>query len=211
MKKLIFLIGIIAITFTGCKDVASPQQKEYIKNKTQLFTQRTLWMKNTGKNGKNGKVSRTFVISRPFVKGSAILPINSEVVVTGFKRDIVVKYRGIVIKFIEFTAYDKDVRITPLAKQEAFDSLFQPTKVNLNKFTQLEQDNIAINEVVNGMSKEAVRAAIGMPTYPMTLSFNDNKWYYNNYLLVIFKDNKVITVKDNRVLKTKEVPAGQFK
>ena len=193
---------LILVTFSGCFS-PTPQQTLYIKNKTKLYTQYTIWIKHSDKN--------LFYVNKPFIEDTFVLPINSEVIVRGFRKDLIMDYRGRTIKYNHISVVDENGKVSNKAKQNLFDNLLQPTPLNLNSFTKLEQGNIEINEVVEGMSKEAVMTSIGIPFYPMTFSFNDNKWYYGNALLIVFKNNKAIRVKDNRVVMTKQVNNIPFK
>ena len=206
MKSI--LIGILVLSlFSGCS-VATPKQQGYIDNKTPLYTQRTIWIRNRGSINHPGN---DFEVSGPFLKDTAILPVNSKVTVWSFKKHLALKYRGRVIFFVKLKVVDENGKYTAEAKQKFFDDLLQPIKIDLSKFTELEQKNIELNEVAKGMSKEAVVVSIGSGTYPMTFSYDDDKWYYGNFLLIIFKDNKVVKIKDNRILMTKEVGNTPFK
>jgi hypothetical protein len=83
---------------------------------------------------------------------------------------------------------------------QAFDKLFASRKVNLSKFTRLEQEHIQSGTVAKGMSKEAVIVAIGYPPITETASLNSDTWVYwssrFNRFNVHFKNGKVGDIED---------------
>ena len=82
----------------------------------------------------------------------------------------------------------------------AFDKLFAKNKVNLSKFTALERTQIEKGTVAVGMSKDAVKVAIGYPPITETPTLDSNDWVYwsgrFNRFIVHFKDGKVIKIED---------------
>ncbi|NOQ14410.1 MAG: hypothetical protein GQ583_08050 [Methyloprofundus sp.] len=83
---------------------------------------------------------------------------------------------------------------------QAFDKLLAKTKVNLSRFSALEQKNIAKGSVAKGMSKSAVKVAIGYPPITKTPSLDGDKWTYwsnrFNRFIVHFAKDKVTQVQD---------------
>ncbi len=83
---------------------------------------------------------------------------------------------------------------------QAFDKLLANTKVNLSQFSSLEQKNIKQGAVAKGMSKQAVKVAIGFPPITRTASLEADAWTYwsnrFNTFIVHFEDNKVVRVQD---------------
>ena len=197
LLRTITISLLIAFSFTGCGSQATPKQAEYIKLKTPLYTQRAVWILSR-------RGGQTFVVQRPFRRGATVLPVNSEVTIHGFKGDLVLAYRGRYVKFLHLKALDENGRYSHETNQQFVTNLLNTSKVDLNKYSQLEQDNIATNTVKEGMSKEAVVLSIGIPTYPQTFSYQDNTWHFQNIMTVVFKDNIVIDVQDKRVYRTKE-------
>jgi hypothetical protein len=82
----------------------------------------------------------------------------------------------------------------------AFDKLFAKSKVNLSKFTALEQQHIQSGTVAPGMSKDAVIVAIGYPPITETMNLDSNLWVYwsgrFNRFNVHFNNGKVSKVED---------------
>jgi hypothetical protein len=83
---------------------------------------------------------------------------------------------------------------------QAFEKLFNKNKVDLSRFSKLEQENIQAGRVAKGMSKKAVLAAIGYPPITETPSIQYNEWTYwssrFNRFIVIFASDKVTEVRD---------------
>jgi len=198
----VILAVILGLFITGCGTPASPKQEEYIKNHQKLYTQRAVWIKQH-------RGSNVFVVVRPFTKSSTVLPTNSEVVIDGFKGDLVLSYRGRYVKFLHLKPIDKNGKRSKEGTQAFVDELLQLTKVDMHNYSEDIQESIHTNVVIKGMDREAVTLAVGKATYPETFSYYDDRWYFSNHkhktiLTVIFKDNKVIKVKDERVVRTKE-------
>ena len=82
----------------------------------------------------------------------------------------------------------------------AFDQIFAASKVNLKQFSKTERAQIEKGEVVKGMRKKAVLAAIGYPPKHVTPSLKYDDWVYWqskwNKFQVRFKDDRVVEVKD---------------
>lgn len=83
---------------------------------------------------------------------------------------------------------------------QAFDKLFGKEKVNLSGFSSLERENIDGGTVAKGMSKNAVKVAIGYPPITETMNLKANAWVYwsgrFNKFRVEFKSGKVSSVVD---------------
>ena len=83
---------------------------------------------------------------------------------------------------------------------QAFDKLLAKTKVNLSHFNLLEQENINKGSVAKGMSKLAVKVAIGYPPITRTTTLDSDQWtYWNNRFntfIVHFENDKVVRIQD---------------
>jgi len=84
--------------------------------------------------------------------------------------------------------------------EQAFAKLFGKNKVDLSKFSKLEQDNILAGKVVKGMSRKAVIAALGYPPITETPVLTGNQWTYwasrFDRFVVNFDNDKVIKIQD---------------
>ncbi|MBW6453820.1 MAG: hypothetical protein K0A92_08585 [Methyloprofundus sp.] len=83
---------------------------------------------------------------------------------------------------------------------QAFTKLFAKQQVNLSRFKRMERDHIKQGTLAKGMSKEAVRVAIGYPPIVRTPSLDSNKWTYwrskFNTFIVHFENDKVSRIQD---------------
>jgi len=83
---------------------------------------------------------------------------------------------------------------------EAFAKLFAKQEVNLSRFNRLERDNIKKGTVAKGMSRAAVKVAIGYPPITRTPSLDSNAWAYwssrFNTFIVHFENDKVSRIQD---------------
>jgi hypothetical protein len=83
---------------------------------------------------------------------------------------------------------------------QAFNKLFAQQKVNMSQFNRLETKNIEAGTVEKGMSKKAVKVAIGYPPITRTSSLAADAWVYwrnrFNTFIVNFKNDKVTKVVD---------------
>ncbi len=83
---------------------------------------------------------------------------------------------------------------------QAFAKLFAKQEVNLSRFNPLERDNINKGIVAIGMSKAAVKIAIGHPPIVRTPSLDSNAWTYwssrFNTFIVHFENDKVSRIQD---------------
>ena len=82
---------------------------------------------------------------------------------------------------------------------QAFDKLLAKTKVIISQFSSLEKKNIKEGTVAKGMSKQAVKVAIGYPPITRTNSLESDAWtYWSNRFrtfIVHFENNKVIRIQ----------------
>jgi hypothetical protein len=83
---------------------------------------------------------------------------------------------------------------------QAFNKLFAQKKVDMSIFNRLETKNIEAGTVAKGMSKKAVKIAIGYPPTTRTSSLAADAWVYwrnrFNTFIVNFKNDKVTSVVD---------------
>ncbi|RLA23378.1 MAG: hypothetical protein DRQ62_06430 [Gammaproteobacteria bacterium] len=83
---------------------------------------------------------------------------------------------------------------------QTFAKLFAKQEVNLSRFNRLERDNIKKGTVAKGMSRAAVKLAIGYPPIVRTPSLDSNEWTYwssrFNTFIVHFENDKVSRVQD---------------
>lgn len=84
--------------------------------------------------------------------------------------------------------------------QQAFNKLFAKQKINLGQFNKLEKEHIDAGTVAVGMSKKAVKVAIGYPPSTRTMNLDANSWVYwrhrYNTFSVNFKNDKVVEIVD---------------
>lgn len=82
----------------------------------------------------------------------------------------------------------------------AFMKLFNKNRVNLSRFSRLEQENIQAGRVAKGMSKLGVITAIGYPPITQTSSTQMNRWTYwssrFNRFIVEFQGDKVNQIQE---------------
>jgi len=88
-----------------------------------------------------------------------------------------------------------------LTNQQWSEKHFAETKVDLSKFSKLEQDAIASGMVKIGMSKDAVIVSRGYPPAHKTPSLNLPQWRYwktrfNTIAVSFDSNNKVSRIKD---------------
>jgi hypothetical protein len=84
--------------------------------------------------------------------------------------------------------------------KQAFNKLFALQKVSMSQFNSLETKNIEAGTVAVGMSKKAVKVAIGYPPITRTSSLAADSWVYwrnrFNTFIVNFKNDKVSSIVD---------------
>jgi len=94
---------------------------------------------------------------------------------------------------------ENSVRHTGDDAYQAFAKLFAKQEVGLSRFNQQERDNIKKGVVAKGMSKAAVKIAIGYPSIVRTPSLDSNKWtYWNspvNSFIVYFENDQVSRIQ----------------
>ncbi len=82
----------------------------------------------------------------------------------------------------------------------AFMKLFNKNRVNLSRFSRLEQEGIAVGRVVKGMGKQAVITAIGYPPVTQTSSTQMPRWTYwssrFNRFVVEFQGDRVSFIQE---------------
>ena len=79
--------------------------------------------------------------------------------------------------------------------QTAFKKVADVNKVDLQRFSAVEREAILSGQVIKGMSRKAVIAAIGYPPITETPTLDSNDWTYwahrFNRFIVHFKNDKV--------------------
>lgn len=84
--------------------------------------------------------------------------------------------------------------------QTAFNKIFGLKKVDLTPFSPAERDAIMAGQVIKGMNRKAVIAAIGYPPKHQTPSLTADNWtYWSNRFdrfIVRFKNNKVVSISE---------------
>ncbi|CAG7856750.1 hypothetical protein MCAMS1_01360 [biofilm metagenome] len=82
----------------------------------------------------------------------------------------------------------------------AFAKLFNKNRIDLSRFSKLEQEGIQAGRVVNGMSKQAVITAIGYPPITQTPTLQGNRWTYwssrFNRFVVEFLNDRVARIQE---------------
>jgi hypothetical protein len=126
-----------------------------------------------------------------------LVPINTQVQLQEMTDDDI---------FLEVLPEHTKLRIENVEKHtgdnttKAFAKLFAKDKVDLSRFSALEQENIVAGTVAEGMHKKAVIAAIGYPPITETPSLNANQWTYwssrFNRFIVHFNKDKVAKIHD---------------
>lgn len=127
----------------------------------------------------------------------ALLPVNTQVRLAEINDDEIV---------LEILPGLTKLEVENVAKHtgentvQAFMKLFNKNRVNLSRFSKLEQEAIAAGRVAKGMSKQAVITAIGYPPVIQTSSTQMNRWTYwssrMNRFIVEFQNNKVSKIID---------------
>jgi hypothetical protein len=82
----------------------------------------------------------------------------------------------------------------------AFMKLFNKNRVDLSRFSRLEQESIQAGRVTKGMSKQAVITAIGYPPITQTPALQSNRWTYwssrFNRFVVEFLNDRVAFIQE---------------
>lgn len=184
MKKIVSaLIALLATMFlVGCGGATlTPKQQSLVDNKTELYTQTSMWIEKNRVYGTN------------FAKGLHI-PVNSKVKITSMTAKVIIfEYLGTEVRYEVYTKHTK------IDAGQTLDRLFGVKKVNLSKFSKSTQTNILAGKVVKGMSKEAVLIARGYPPMHATFSLEGDLWkyWYHRFKTssITFKNNKVVRLQ----------------
>ncbi len=125
------------------------------------------------------------------------LPVNSQVRLEEITDDDIM---------VEILPDLRKLRIENMAKHtgdntvRAFMKLFNKNRVNLSRFSRLEQENIQAGRVAKGMGKQAVITAIGYPPITQTSSTLMNRWTYwssrFNRFVVEFQNDRVWAIQE---------------
>jgi hypothetical protein len=129
--------------------------------------------------------------------GHQIIPVNTPV-----SLQIAHSFRGkgILIttadgKVIHFEFNSRNMGMSP---SEYFPLISSPEKTSLARFSPLERKGISEGKALVGMSKDAVRIALGYPAVHRTPSLDSDTWYYwrdrwRPPMAVIFNSNGRVT------------------
>ncbi|EIC31388.1 hypothetical protein [Methylomicrobium album] len=108
--------------------------------------------------------------------------------------------------FVELLPSHAKLRVVNVEKHtgdstaRAFAKLFGKNKLDLSRFSKLEQENIPAGKVAKSMSKKAVIAAIGYPPITETPNLSMNQWTYwssrFNRFIVHFENDRVARIQD---------------
>lgn len=83
---------------------------------------------------------------------------------------------------------------------QAFTKLFNKNRIDLSRFSKLEQEAIQAGRVVKDMSKQAVITAIGYPPITQTPTLQGSRWTYwssrFNRFVVEFKNDRVVQIQE---------------
>ncbi len=122
-----------------------------------------------------------------------LIPVNTPVVINyvgGSSMSFTIKATGQKLRL-------KNSRHSGLDGEAWTKRHFGPNRVDLHKFSRLEQEAIAAAEVRKGMSKAAVLVAYGYPPAHRTPSLKANRWLYWinrwNKVAVVFDDYGHVT------------------
>lgn len=178
MKKILgLIIAIYAVfLFSGCGAMNEPTPQMQGK----IYTQVNMWEEK-------GKILGT-----NYQRGR-LIPVNTQIKILGYSSNAVkfmVEGESIEIQFINVEKF------TRLTMEQLMPKLFDKNKVNLSKFPQKVKKAIELGNVENGMTKEQVLIARGIPPAHVTPSTNSNVWKYwqNRFVTrdVQFENGKVV-------------------
>ena len=106
----------------------------------------------------------------------AIIPVNTPVVITKVKKNGIYMTSSIDGTKITFEYNAKNM--SPVSSEEYVGYITSPHKVSLNSLSPIDQKGIKDGKAYVGMSKDAVRIALGYPALHRTPSLEDNVWTY---------------------------------
>jgi hypothetical protein len=108
--------------------------------------------------------------------------------------------------FVEILPSHAKLRVVNVEKHtgdsttQAVAKLFGKNKLDLARFSKLEQENILAGKAAKSMSKKAVIAAIGHPPITETPNLGLNQWTYwssrFNRFIVYFENDRVARIQD---------------
>ena len=109
----------------------------------------------------------------------AIIPVNTPVVITKVKKNGI--YMTSSVDGTKITFEYNAQNMSPVSSEEYVGYITSPRKVSLNALSPIDQKGIRDGKAYVGMSKDAVRIALGYPALHRTPSLEENVWtYWNN-------------------------------
>lgn len=183
-KLTVILFTVLTLLLTACQNSATvkPTASNTALPAQTLYTQFSLFEEKNNFRTTN------------YRKGT-LIPINTAATLVSMegKEAEVRLSNGGTLTIENVPKYTKD------NMQAAFNKIFATTKVNLNQFSPAEREAIMTGQVIRGMSKKAVIAAIGYPPQHETPSLSGNAWKYwgNRFdtFIVHFKQDKVDSIQ----------------
>ena len=195
MKSLIKNVLIVAIAaglgfvFSGCGGSSglTPAHQEAVAQKKTMIVQRNMWWGP-------GQWPGMKVVFTTNYKMGPMIPVNSEITLEAINRNQVsFHYNGNLVILRNMPKHSG----TNMA--QVMDRYFGTTKVDLSKFTKIEQEKIAQGEMAVGMSKEATLVARGYPPVHQTPSLQANDWKYWKFQAGYASDTIIVHFKDGKI------------
>jgi len=193
MKNLLKVLSfglIMAFFFSGCSNTIESIKVDIGINKKQhLFVPNEEMYTQCNMHAYRGRVDTVNYGVGIFI------PVNSKVtLLESNSNKIKFLYKGKTITLLNKEKY------SGLDIEQIFHRYFGKKKVDLNKFTKKERKAIKSGRVIKGMSKKAVLVTLGHPPAHATPSLESDEWKYWksrwNTMIVIFKNGKVVSIKD---------------
>ena len=122
-----------------------------------------------------------------------LLPINSAV------KPLAVSSRSVTVEIVdtgERLVVDNVPKHSRVAMAEYLDMIFRPTQVDLSAYSDDERGAIERGEVMVGMNRDAVLAALGPPPAHQTPTLEASQWRYWSWrvktFLVLFGEDGLV-------------------
>ncbi|GAB4277343.1 MAG: hypothetical protein Kow0065_24170 [Methylomicrobium sp.] len=183
IRGLVMLLAFLALA--SCKKALKPEElPTHIALGNTYYTQFVI------------RYEKDVHVTTNYRRGASI-PVNTPVrllAITNKTIEVEIDNAGrkLLVKNVEKHTSDDIYR--------AFDKLFGLRQVDLSPFNRLERQHIQDGTVTKGMSKAAVRVAIGYPPITETPSLDSDRWVYwshrFNRFNVHFKNGRVDRIEN---------------
>ncbi len=188
-STLMALVALgLGFSMSGCGGGGvSPEQQAAVDKKQTMIVQRNMWWGH-------GRWPGMKVVYTTNYKMGPMIPVNAKVTFEAInKNQVSFRYNGNLIILRNMPKHSNT------NMSQMLDRYFGTQKVDLSKFTKMEQDNIKKGNVAVGMSKAAVLVARGYPPSHNTPSLDADDWQYwksqagyvSDTIVVHFKNGKV--------------------